>query len=228
MREAFAYAFDREAYCRKLMLTAPVPPTLSMIPPGVPGHIETDAYAFDPEKARQALAESSYGGPENLPEITWYGEKGNAADRDRRAVVLRAVPPGARRRAEAGLPLDGEELDALYDDPATVAAVPLSRPGSASPDPRGWFAIWRCDSTFNRRRLLQSGARRAARSRRCRARSGATHRALRGSRAHARGRCARRSSSTTIYTTWLVKPYVTGYSRTTRHQWGLAGLDEPA
>ncbi len=45
-------------------------PTLSWVPEGVPGAIETDKYAFDPEAAVQALAESSYGGPENLPEIT--------------------------------------------------------------------------------------------------------------------------------------------------------------
>ena len=73
VREAFAYAFDRETWCRS-WLGGTCLMALSMIPPGLPGHIDTDAFAFDPEKARQALADSSYGGPENLPEITWYGE----------------------------------------------------------------------------------------------------------------------------------------------------------
>ena len=54
MREAFAYAFDREDYCRQRFDLCK--PTLSMVPPGAPGSIETDAYAFDPEQARQALA----------------------------------------------------------------------------------------------------------------------------------------------------------------------------
>jgi oligopeptide transport system substrate-binding protein len=62
MREAFAYAFDRGTYCRSLE-AGTCAPTLSWVPPGVPGAIETDGYAFDPVKARQALAESSYGGP---------------------------------------------------------------------------------------------------------------------------------------------------------------------
>src|SRR4029450_6214752 len=66
VREAFAYAFDRDAYARVLEGGA-VTPVLSWIPAGVPGANETDAYAFDPEKARQALAESSYGGPDNVP-----------------------------------------------------------------------------------------------------------------------------------------------------------------
>ena len=48
VREAFAYAFDREAYCREIA-HGTCAPTLSWIPPGVPGHIDTDAYAFDPE-----------------------------------------------------------------------------------------------------------------------------------------------------------------------------------
>ena len=38
----------------------------------LPGAIETDKYGFDPEAAVQALAESSYGGPEGLPEIKIY------------------------------------------------------------------------------------------------------------------------------------------------------------
>ena len=70
VREAFAYAFDRDAYCRELIHGA-CTPVLSWIPPRIPGAIETEAYAFDPTKARAALAASSYGGPENLPEIVW-------------------------------------------------------------------------------------------------------------------------------------------------------------
>ena len=37
-----------------------------------PGSIETEKYGFDPDAAVKALAESSYGGPEELPEITIY------------------------------------------------------------------------------------------------------------------------------------------------------------
>ena len=51
VREAFAYAFDRAAYCREIERDT-CTPSLSWIPPEVPGAIETDAYAYDPERAR--------------------------------------------------------------------------------------------------------------------------------------------------------------------------------
>ena len=54
VRQAFAYAFDRDAYCRQVASSGACRLTMSLIPPGMPGGIETDAYAFDPEKARQA------------------------------------------------------------------------------------------------------------------------------------------------------------------------------
>jgi oligopeptide transport system substrate-binding protein len=145
VREAFAYAFDREEYCHQRYGLCT--PTLSMVPPGAPGYIATDAFAFDPEKARQALAESTYGGPEQLPEITWYYEEGSAADlrnarwyfeqyRQVLGVELQLVP------------IDWEALDALYGDPATVPQLAWSN-WWAGPDPRTWFVIWRCDSPYD-------------------------------------------------------------------------------
>jgi oligopeptide transport system substrate-binding protein len=145
VREAFAYAFDREDYCGKRYDLCT--PTLSMVPPGAPGSIETDAYAFDPDRARQALAESSYGGPEHLPEITWYYEEGSEADlrnaqwyfeqyRQVLGVELKLVP------------IDWETLDALYGEPATVPQLHWSVWWAGS-DPRSWFVFWRCDSTYD-------------------------------------------------------------------------------
>jgi len=82
VRQAFAYAFDRETFCAEIR-EGDCTPTLSWIPPGTPGAIETDKFAFDPEAAKQALAESSYGGPENLPEIHAYynSERSGATER---------------------------------------------------------------------------------------------------------------------------------------------------
>jgi oligopeptide transport system substrate-binding protein len=146
VREAFAYAFDRDAYCRALAYGA-CTPTLSLISPGAPGAIETDEYGLDPEKARQALAASSYGGPENLPEITWYGWKSDPSDltgqwlyeqyKQVLGVELKLVY------------LSDEEHDALYDSLETTPQFHSSSwwtgPG---PDPRSWFGPWRCHSTF--------------------------------------------------------------------------------
>lgn len=69
VREAFAYALDREAWARDVDGGLSLP-TLTWIPAGYPGYdAQEERYGYDPEKARQALAESSYGGPDKLPEI---------------------------------------------------------------------------------------------------------------------------------------------------------------
>jgi oligopeptide transport system substrate-binding protein len=70
VREAFAYATDRDAWVQDVMKGLGTP-TLTWIPDGWPGYDATeDRWGYDPEKAKQAIAESSYGSIENLPEIT--------------------------------------------------------------------------------------------------------------------------------------------------------------
>jgi oligopeptide transport system substrate-binding protein len=69
VRAAFALALDREAWIHEVMSDT-VLPTLSWIAPGFPGYQAGEArWAYDPERARQALAESSYGGPDALQAI---------------------------------------------------------------------------------------------------------------------------------------------------------------
>ena len=99
VREAFAYAIDRETLCAELR-SGDCLPTLSFIPPGLPGAIETDQYAFDPEAAKQALAESSYGGPDKLPEIKLYFNSDYAERGDAIGVDRRPDPRHPRRRAD--------------------------------------------------------------------------------------------------------------------------------
>lgn len=69
VREAFAMSFDREAWVRDVLRGLGAP-TLTWIPPGFPGYdAEENRWGFDPEAAKAALAESSYGGVEGLPPI---------------------------------------------------------------------------------------------------------------------------------------------------------------
>lgn len=70
VREAFAHALDREGWVQDV-LRGLGSPTLTWIPPGFPGYdAEENRWGYDPEAAKQALAESSYGSVENLPPIT--------------------------------------------------------------------------------------------------------------------------------------------------------------
>jgi oligopeptide transport system substrate-binding protein len=149
VREAFAYAIDRETFCTELR-SGDCLPTVSFIPEGLPGAIDTDQYAFDPEAAKQALAESSYGGPDNLPEIKLYynsdyEERGTASEwiageiRDILGVELKIEP------------MEGAALTALRKDAKThPQLVYFGSWYQDYPDPQNWYsAFWTCDSSLN-------------------------------------------------------------------------------
>jgi oligopeptide transport system substrate-binding protein len=88
VRQAFNYAIDKDKYVeivwKEMQLKAD-----GVIPPGMPGHNENlQGYPYDPEKARQLLTESKYGGASNLPEITLnVSGGGGAAARQVSAIV---------------------------------------------------------------------------------------------------------------------------------------------
>lgn len=72
IRAAFAYAFDRAAWVRDVLGGSGIP-TLTWIPPGVPGHQSGEtSWGYNPALAQQALAESTYGSADQLPPITVY------------------------------------------------------------------------------------------------------------------------------------------------------------
>ena len=78
VRRAFAMAIDKEQITRAVFQNA-IPVANSIVMPGLPAYSEQlQAPQFDPEQARQLLADSSYGGPEGLPEIT-LAESGTGA-----------------------------------------------------------------------------------------------------------------------------------------------------
>ena len=61
VRQALNYAIDRETLST-VLLGGVVTPTSKILPPGFPGYNpDLEGYTYDPEKARQLLAESKYG-----------------------------------------------------------------------------------------------------------------------------------------------------------------------
>ena len=69
VRKAFSHAVDWQPIVKAVF--GPISTwAAGLVVPGVPCYQEGTGYAFDPELARQSLAESSFGGPENLPSIT--------------------------------------------------------------------------------------------------------------------------------------------------------------
>lgn len=78
VRQAFAMAIDR-AKINEVVLFDRARVANGIMPPGLPGHDpRAQALPFDPERARQTLAESKYGGPDGLPEVT-VAESGGGA-----------------------------------------------------------------------------------------------------------------------------------------------------
>ncbi|MEA2511907.1 MAG: oligopeptide transport system substrate-binding protein [Thermomicrobiales bacterium] len=153
VREAFAYALDRETFCNEIR-NGDCTATLSWIPEGVPGAIETDAYAFDPEKAREALAQSSYGGPDNFPPVTFTYLTDDPAERPRAEWLA------GQYRDILGVMIELEGLDSttlasLAKEPETFPQLLWLGWGQDYPDPQNWLSIyWTCDTTLYAR---QSG-----------------------------------------------------------------------
>ncbi len=69
VRQAFTMAFDRQKYI-DVLLNGHALPAIGIFPPGLPGfNTGLQGLPYDPERARQLLAESKYGN--NLPPIVY-------------------------------------------------------------------------------------------------------------------------------------------------------------
>jgi oligopeptide transport system substrate-binding protein len=73
VRKAFSMAFDRQKYI-EVVLDGHALPANGLYPPGLPGfNIALKGLPYDPTQARQLLAQSKYGGPQELPPIVYTG-----------------------------------------------------------------------------------------------------------------------------------------------------------
>lgn len=73
IRQAFNLALDKKRIV-KLAFQGTVSAANGIVPPNMPGYKNPDLsdYEFDPEQARQLIADSSYGDPSELPDITLH------------------------------------------------------------------------------------------------------------------------------------------------------------
>ena len=143
VRKAFSMAFDRQTYCEQIRNGDCLPTTI-WIPEGVAGSVESDAYGFDVAAAQAALAESSYGGPEGLPEISYFFNSDDPAN------TARAEFVAGMYRDNLGVeltlePTEGKALVALRKDPSTWPQMTFAGWFGDYPDPQNWLSIyWTC------------------------------------------------------------------------------------
>jgi oligopeptide transport system substrate-binding protein len=79
VRQAFVMAFDRQKYLDVVEPNISIP-AKGLYPPGLPGYtMDLQGLPYDPEAARQLLAESKYGGPEGLPTVV-FTTSGSGSD----------------------------------------------------------------------------------------------------------------------------------------------------
>ena len=69
VRQAFAMALDRQQAFAQFRTPVSLPTYGGFIPPGMPGHSADIGLDYDPQRARQLLAEVGYPGGRNFPEV---------------------------------------------------------------------------------------------------------------------------------------------------------------
>lgn len=140
VREAFAYALDRQAWVTDVLKDLGAP-TLTWIPPGYPGNKEGETrWGFDPAKAKEAIAASSYGSLDKLPAITaTFGD--TPRNRTRWEWLV------AKWKENLGVdialnPVEPTTFTALTKDIETAPQMFILGWCADYPDPQNWLSVY--------------------------------------------------------------------------------------
>ncbi len=139
VRQAFAQAFDREAWARDVFQGLTVP-AYSFIPPDFPGHLETDQWSFNPDVAKQALADAGFADGQGLPEI-----KLTFSQSARNQVRFEWVANQLRENLDINAVLDPVDPTAYFGLLKRLETTPqMFYLGWCAdyPDPQNWISIW--------------------------------------------------------------------------------------
>jgi oligopeptide transport system substrate-binding protein len=149
VREAFTRAIDREAWVSDVLQGLGAP-TLTWIPPGFPGYdAEEDRWGYDPEAARQALADSSYGGPEGLPQIVnTFGDSPRNRTRNEWLAAKWKEVLDVDVRLD---PVEPTTYTNLTKDIATTPQMFLLGGCADYPDPQNWLSVYWKTGAFGER-----------------------------------------------------------------------------
>lgn len=151
VREAFAYAFDAATYC-EVIRSGDCVADNTWVPQDIPGSITSDKYKFDPEKAKQALAESSYGGAEGLPPIKLTFASSDSSNQARAEYYAQQIQQILGIQMELD-PVDTKALSALRKSAETYpqACFTCMNWYQDYPDAQNWLSIFWSSTGFAER-----------------------------------------------------------------------------
>jgi oligopeptide transport system substrate-binding protein len=149
VREAFAYALDRDAWVQDVLRGLGAP-TLTWIPPGFPGYdAEESRWGFDPAAAQAAIAESSYGSVENLPAITaTFSDTPRNRTRNEWLVAKWKEVLGIDVALD---PVESTTYTALTKDISTSPQMFILGWCADYPDPQNWLSVYWKTGAFGER-----------------------------------------------------------------------------
>jgi len=149
VREAFAMALDRELWVQDV-LKGLGSPALTWIPPGFPGYKEGETrWRYDPEAAKKAVAESSYGSVEGLPKVV-----ATFGDTPRNRVRYEWLI--AKWKESLGVdielnPVEPTTYTALTKDRETAPQMYILGWCADYPDPQNWLSVYWKTGAFGER-----------------------------------------------------------------------------
>jgi oligopeptide transport system substrate-binding protein len=149
VREAFAMAFDRDAWVSDVLKGIGMP-TLTWIPNGYPGYKDNETrWAYDPNAAKAALAASTYGSADKLPpiELVFSDSTRNRTRFEWLAAKWKEVL-GVDVKT---IPTEPTAYTALTQDVKTAPLVFILDWCASYPDPQDWLsAYWRTGGSGRR------------------------------------------------------------------------------
>ena len=140
VREAFAYALDREGWVKDV-LKGLGSPTLTWIPKGFPGYDAAEnRWGYDPEAAKAAIAASSYSSVNNLPLITL-----TFSDSPRNRTRNEWLAANYKKTLGVNLklnPVEATTYTALTKDITTAPQMYILGWCADYPDPQNWLSVY--------------------------------------------------------------------------------------